>query len=545
MFKIKHGFTLAEMMVVMLILSIIMAAMAPVMTTRNKLDQSSPWQWAENGSDAYFGLGNAMIAMIGQPRAGENDTDARLLINAGDDKKHILFKTGDTVQGFLQFANNTLAITNSNTQMGENSVVIGTNSTSSGSEGVAIGYNAHTSGNDSTAIGQNSGAGKNSVALGSGALALETNTSEMNNVAIGYQTMYNNNGASENTAVGYRALHAITSGSDNVAIGTNALGEISNGGNNIAIGTSAMASADSTTYNTLNLPYASSGNIAIGREALAHEGVLNNPSDSIGIGAFTAIDGTNSIAIGFATSTATTHQRISGATAVGNSSIALGTNVYAYNMSTAIGYDATAGYDESGNLYSGNAIAIGRRANAFDGVAIGYLADASPQGGTAGGSVALGRSAQAWGSSSIVIGSGRASGANSLSIAGGIAGGKYSIAIGYNAEGYEDDNIAIGRNACKNTRGSNKICIGANSGPQESSHPWARILDRTERIFIGGPSANGGQTGVATLSIHNSPTRSVVLIEGDLVVNGQMLIKEHHMTAVILLEKMVLKACLQ
>ena len=49
MFKIKHGFTLAEMMVVMLILSIIMAAMAPVMTTRNKLDQSSPWVWAENG----------------------------------------------------------------------------------------------------------------------------------------------------------------------------------------------------------------------------------------------------------------------------------------------------------------------------------------------------------------------------------------------------------------------------------------------------------------------------------------------------------------
>ena len=36
MLKIKPGFTLAEMMVVMLILSIVMAAMAPVMTTRNK-----------------------------------------------------------------------------------------------------------------------------------------------------------------------------------------------------------------------------------------------------------------------------------------------------------------------------------------------------------------------------------------------------------------------------------------------------------------------------------------------------------------------------
>ena len=103
MFKIKHGFTLAEMMVVMLILSIIMAAMAPVMTTRNKLDQSSPWQWAENGSDAYYGLGDAQVAMIGQQKAEDIDTNARLIINAGDNKDHILFKTDDDVLGRLKF----------------------------------------------------------------------------------------------------------------------------------------------------------------------------------------------------------------------------------------------------------------------------------------------------------------------------------------------------------------------------------------------------------------------------------------------------------
>ncbi|MBQ2611676.1 type II secretion system protein, partial [bacterium] len=34
----KKGFTLAEMMVVMLILSIVMAAFAPIMTRRNKTD---------------------------------------------------------------------------------------------------------------------------------------------------------------------------------------------------------------------------------------------------------------------------------------------------------------------------------------------------------------------------------------------------------------------------------------------------------------------------------------------------------------------------
>ena len=93
--KSNLGFTLAEMMVVMLILSIIMAAMAPVMTTRNKLDQSSPWVWADNGSDAYYGIGNAQIAMIGQAKALDTDTGARLLINTAGTKDHILFKSNE------------------------------------------------------------------------------------------------------------------------------------------------------------------------------------------------------------------------------------------------------------------------------------------------------------------------------------------------------------------------------------------------------------------------------------------------------------------
>ena len=55
MFKIKKGFTLAEMMVVMLILSIVLAAMAPVITTRSKTDQSSTWKYSEgNLSDAIM-----------------------------------------------------------------------------------------------------------------------------------------------------------------------------------------------------------------------------------------------------------------------------------------------------------------------------------------------------------------------------------------------------------------------------------------------------------------------------------------------------------
>ena len=109
--KLNHfGFTLAEMMVVMLILSIIMAAMAPVMTTRNKLDQSSPWVWATNGSDAYYGLGDSQIAMIGQQEAEDTDTNARLVINTGDGKDHLLFKQGNSVLGRLRFDDDTFLL---------------------------------------------------------------------------------------------------------------------------------------------------------------------------------------------------------------------------------------------------------------------------------------------------------------------------------------------------------------------------------------------------------------------------------------------------
>ena len=450
-FNFKHfGFTLAEMMVVMLILSIIMAAMAPVMTTRNKLDQSSPWSWSTNGSDAYYGLGDAQVAMIGQEEVKPDDDASKLIINAGNDKNHILFKTGETVQGFLRFKDNTIALSNSDNPMGEN--------------GVAIGSNA------------------------------------LRDYNSGYQ----------NIAIGSSAILGGASGSGNVAIGDNAL-NYNGGGHNVAIG-----------YYALGSP---------GASFVAY----NDPDVSIGIGMLASVDGSHSIAIGSADSTATTSQSISGATAVGDHTIALGSNVYSYDRSIAIGYNTTAGYDESEKSYSGNAIAIGTRANAIDyGIAIGDSADASTLNAEyGGGDVAIGREAWASKNGAIAIGYD----ANSLgksSVAIGQlsrAGGDSAVAIGEGAEGYGENNIAIGKNACVNTRGPNKICIGANSGPQQSSHPWARVLDKEERIFIGSKSKYNN--GTAVLEVHNTTetapngmssysnmNASGVVINGALIVRG-------------------------
>ena len=75
-FKV-HAFTFAEMMVVMLILTIVLAAFAPLMTKRRTVDLTSPWRYATNNSDAYFGLASSQTAMIGQNSKKDDDLKSK------------------------------------------------------------------------------------------------------------------------------------------------------------------------------------------------------------------------------------------------------------------------------------------------------------------------------------------------------------------------------------------------------------------------------------------------------------------------------------
>lgn len=155
------------------------------------------------------------------------------------------------------------------------------------------------------------------------------------------------------------------------------------------------------------------------------------------------------------------------------------------------------------------AFGFGAQANTISSIAIG---NNSGTNGT--GAIALGRNAATSGVAGIAIGS----------IAN--ASGRNSVAIGYNAEASGTRNIAIGENACKYVTGSNKICIGANSGPS-SDDSWAK--DNVERVFIGGKSNFNG--GPAVLEVHNgSDTRryrenntsreTAVVVNGNLIVKG-------------------------
>ena len=554
MFKIKKGFTLAEMMVVMLIMSIILAAMAPVMTTRSKADSSSPWRFSpNNSSDAYFGYGDSQIAMIGQPNKLETDDAAKLIINSSNFlMTQISFKRNNTNVGRLYLdTNNNLILGNSTLDKltsGTHNVVIGLNNlleNTSGVSNIAIGDSAlksNTTGTSNTALGTCLGSnttGNDNTALGDDSLV--KNTTGSNNVAVGVDALTAATTASWNIAIGKNAYQNGTGGS-NTIIGGDAMSKYS-GGNNVAVGTNAL------WYGNGN------GNVSIGANSNYKSESMTTFNNSTAVGFSSYALGENSVAVGY------------NASATQTSSVAIGDRAnVATSYAVAVGYMSKAEGEGSGTALGGNAsatnfftTAIGRSANASgyyataigggakapvsNTVALGRSAEASSTGATALGyeatasgsdSISIGNSSNVMRVGGIAIGNDARSGSTNSSVYGdyGIAigysagtGNDYGVSIGYNSGNTNSgsNNIAIGKQACKNVTGSNKICIGANSGP--TSGTWTS--DSQERIFIGSKptmkNRPGYSGGTAPLEIHNDSSRgSAVVINGTLLVRGHI-----------------------
>ncbi len=434
--KSNLGFTLAEMMVVMLILSIIMAAMAPVMTTRNKLDQSSPWVWADNGSDAYYGIGNAQIAMIGQAKALDTDTGARLLINTAGTKDHILFKSNEDVVGRLRMVNKGILLGTTTTTPGSNSTGVGADIKVSGDTSTAYGYKSSATGAVSIALGSQSQSSEQaSIAIGN-----KAKSSGMTSIAIGSTLPINN---TSTTASGNNSI-AIGDSSEATNTSSTAIGSQAKAleKNTSAIGAQSQANAERST--------------AIGFNAMAYG------KYSVALGGFPTANEEGTIAIGYSSQ------------ASGNSGVAIG------NAANATG--------NAGISIGGNSTASGLHSIALGGLSESSTATSQAQGDY---SIAIGHNSYAAGSSSIAIGSigqyaftTQARGNNSISIGTwGIASESSAIAVGYSAKAAGEssiaigdgakaagtNNIAIGANACKYATGNNVTCIGANSDPYKDS----------------------------------------------------------------------------
>ena len=308
------GFTLSELMIMLAVLTVLLAAFAPVFTVRyNNATSENVWAFVADDEefDAHTDQVNKVMPaqlFVGITPAnmnevvlkaisdGSNSLYSKLVIRPthsladGELQKQIQFRYGDSNTGTLAgslFAGNEnillggnytgiKASANSNTAYGSGAL----NSLTSGSRNSALGYKALTkltTGNDNTAIG---------------AFAGEDITDLKGNTLIGYNSFSTNNyvtaiANSSSTANKKRGAYStivgdgsgLDIGTNNTVVGNNAGFKL--GDNNTAIGAMALTNSSGAGDN----------NTAIGYNACS--GVTGSNKTCIGYNSGTGVQGTS------------------------------------------------------------------------------------------------------------------------------------------------------------------------------------------------------------------------------------------------------------
>ncbi len=295
--QFKQGFSLMEMMVVLLIIAIIAAATAPMVSkkmARNAGSGDSPWVFTGlNNSIAYNMNGSNASALIGTSRYNRGDNGPqypRLVLASGDDGHHPAFAFADAngnFSGQMNMNQTSGIVTLNNAAVGNNSTAIGMGQTiedsPSGIVAIGQGLSVASGSDDAIAIGKGVAVnGINAIAIGnndSNTTSDTTQATAKNTIAIGQSAQATGAASGEAIAIGYKAkaLHYGT-----IAIGfefeSNNPGLEASGTHSIAIGGDTKA-LDTET-------------VAVGYRATA-----DAPS-SIAIGNFAEATGVSSVAIG-------------------------------------------------------------------------------------------------------------------------------------------------------------------------------------------------------------------------------------------------------
>lgn len=329
----RLGFSLMEMMVVLLIVAIIAAASAPLVTrklTRNGTNES-PWQYVGLNNDIAYNInGQDATAIIGAGQARGNNkprlyiqsnADTRPAISFGHNgnfisEQHILnlyavYNGIDRSNPYNIHHQFSIGLVNDTKQIQPGAVVLG-GDTKNRKYSVVIGNSAESNGaaEESIAIGYSpSTNSKTTVAIGRSAYIDEGSS---NSVVVGRSQIYRNSPNSvaigENAYVGTPDEASIPC-SIAIGSGANVTGSImydSNSKANIAIGKNATAYSGGRTVGTVRYY---GGAIAIGDTAKAYDvgticigakaNAANGNTDySIAIGENASVAGSNSVAIG-------------------------------------------------------------------------------------------------------------------------------------------------------------------------------------------------------------------------------------------------------
>lgn len=279
----KKGFTLAEMMVVMLILSIIMAAFAPIMTRRNKAEMNAAnntlWKYAEEGSsikNIYYSNTPGSVVMIGtklQTSEMSSHKKADLMLNTNNTiSTAISFMNYGSDVGYLSMTNNKLYLGSLGSGVSEqdDTVAIGPSVTTSGINSTIIGFEASGDNSDATVVGhQANTGGEYSTVIGA-----EANASGDNTTLIGYNTKAL---GADSIAIGKDACARIGSYTKTICIGSTGERPATVPNEDIYIGTSkttnAKAAIEAHTYGSTKTGVVINGDLLVNGNIYGANGV--------------------------------------------------------------------------------------------------------------------------------------------------------------------------------------------------------------------------------------------------------------------------------
>ena len=238
--KNKLAFTLAEVMIVLLVLTVLFAACAPLITKRKKSNKVEIWQWSSRDSfrgpmDSFYNSSadNRGTVFFGLTPENEDDINdiyapyAKVIIRSGP------VSSNSTIQRQMQFRFRRTSLTDPGEFAG--TVLMDTKNVLMGGEYESL-MNVDK----------------------------DNNTYPRRNVGIGYQALTSLQNAPDessvaegNTALGYMALSNTRLGKNNVAIGSQAGRTNTSGRNNVYLG--SMAGYSATGSDNVYIGYASNG----------------------------------------------------------------------------------------------------------------------------------------------------------------------------------------------------------------------------------------------------------------------------------------------
>lgn len=476
----RQGFTLAEALVTLVIMSLVLAATIPIVRTASNQPAEAPWKYVVRGNlinnnAVYTAPENNSLTVMGDNRIpfddGINEGDLPTIFSSQINPK-IAVVTQASKEANPVISRHLVDFyeksgTNKHKSIGKISfdrnfnLAIGTNSLDTTVRGASADVAAPNDTNGWYKLGDDAKGAAN-TAVGQYSMAGEhryINKDSSNS----YRTLT----GTENSSLGAFSLQNLTTGSYNVALGSYAMQMSKTSDANIAIGSSSMGNTEGTC------------NIAIGVNALLGSKIV---SDGNTLG------------------------KVQGNVAIGYNALVAAHNETSGTANTNGSYNISIGANTMTKITSGkDNVAIGNNAMTN------YGAESS---------------------SNVVIGSGNGGGAASnkcthntilgYSAMPAITSGTSNVAIGFaslyaNTTGY--NNIAIGNNSLQsNTTGLGNIAIGSSVGISGNGN---------NKLYIGGFMDGNAvrHTGTNALIYGDMENRKLT-VNGDFTINGSGYIKD-------------------